>query len=109
MKNLLLCLIFISSSIAIKAQEVVINSNISDQKESVSKKTNSLSKSPIKYIDTDSNHICYGETSKVAFYEVLIAKNGFNIELKDSKALVIRNTEEIISKKREEILYSEED
>ncbi|WP_299432278.1 hypothetical protein [uncultured Aquimarina sp.] len=109
MKNLLLSLIFISFSIAMNAQETDITSNNNQTKENVA-----ITKSAISLSNTKSNtvhidKVCYSETSKVAFYEVLIAKNGFKINLKNSTDLVIKNTEEIISKKRDEILYSEED
>ncbi|AXT51375.1 hypothetical protein D1818_11235 [Aquimarina sp. BL5] len=114
MKNLLLIFIFVSCSAAVNAQEIATISNNSTTEENVStnktlsKESSSLISNPENTI-MDINKVCYGETSKVAFYEVLIAKNGFKINLKDSKDLVIRNTEEIISKKIEEILYSEED
>ncbi|WP_299219708.1 hypothetical protein [uncultured Aquimarina sp.] len=114
MKNLLLGLIFISCSAAINAQETAIIPNDNTTEENVST-SETLSNESSSFVSTPENTItginkvCYGETSKVAFYEVLIAKNGFKINLKDSKDLVIRNTEEIISKKIEEILYSEED
>ncbi|WP_299255939.1 hypothetical protein [uncultured Aquimarina sp.] len=114
MKNILLSLIFISCSTAINAQKTttIANDNIKEENVSTSKTASNGSSSFISTPEntiTDVNKVCYGETSKVAFYEVLIAKNGFKINLKNSKDLVIRNTEEIISKKREEILYSEKD
>lgn len=113
MKNILLILIFVSCSAAVNAQEIatISNNNTTEENVSTNKTLSKESSSLISNPDTimDINKVCYGETSKVAFYEVLIAKNGFKINLKDSKDLVIRNTEEIISKKIEEILYSEED
>lgn len=53
--------------------------------------------------------VCYSEGSKVAFYEALICQNGFDIQLKESDALVIKSTEEIIAKTKDQILYTEED
>ncbi|SEL18030.1 hypothetical protein SAMN04487910_1950 [Aquimarina amphilecti] len=113
MKKFLLSIVFISFSIAISAQESnsnkkieentitkelpSINSDVSIQTNNTTKETKNLDK------------VCYGETSKVAFYEVLISKNGFDINLKNSTDLVIKNTEEIISRKIEEVLYSEEE
>ncbi|WP_378181913.1 hypothetical protein [Aquimarina sp. SS2-1] len=109
MKNFLLSIVFISVSLISTAQEVDITSKDNNSKKEVFAKNITVLKSCLKNSINDSDKICYGETSKVAFYEVLIAKNGFNIELKNSKDLVIKNTEEIISKKRDEVLYSEED
>ncbi|WP_299244046.1 hypothetical protein [uncultured Aquimarina sp.] len=112
MKNLLLSLIFILCSVAVSAQETVTISDNSEGNVSINGTISNESSSSVSTTENmilDINKVCYGETSKVAFYEVLIAKNGFKINLKDSKDLVIRNTEEIISKKIEEILYSEED
>ncbi|MHA7056040.1 hypothetical protein ACWGOQ_0002385 [Aquimarina sp. M1] len=107
MRKLLLSFVFISGSLAISAQETVTNNDQGDIIENVSTISDNNAKSSSKNRVADNNGICYGETSKVAFYEVLIAENRFKIELKDSKRLVIRNTEEIISKKRAEKLYSE--
>ena len=109
MKNLLLNLVFISCSVAINAQETDITSNNNQTKENVSatKSVTSLPNTKSNALQIDK--VCYSETSKVAFFEVLIANNGFKIDLKNSTDLVIKNTEEIISKKRDEILYSEED
>ncbi len=51
--------------------------------------------------------VCYGELSKIAFYETLISQNNLNIHLKNSTDLAIKSTEEIISKKRNQVLYTE--
>ena len=52
---------------------------------------------------------CYGEISKVTFYEALIIQNNFDIQLKDSNnhKLVLRNTEDIITNSKERISYTD--
>ncbi|WP_405208252.1 hypothetical protein [Aquimarina sp. LLG6339-5] len=113
MKKFLLSIVFISLSITASAQEINTEKNIEEN--TTSKElpliSNHISLSTINTTakTTKLDNVCYGETSKVAFYEVLISKNGFDINLKDSTDLVIKNTEEIISKKIEETLYSEEE
>ncbi len=114
MKKFLLSIVFISFSIVLSAQEVNTEKNIDENTTSkeLPSISNKISLSTINNTTaktTKLDNICYGETSKVAFYEVLISKNGFDINLKDSTDLVIKNTEEIISKKIEETLYSEEE
>jgi len=113
MKNLLFFAILFFGLMLINPQEThsIQNSNTTTQHIASKKEESSqLSLSePIKRLTTtDAKKVCYAETSKVAFYEVLIANNGFKIDLKDSKE-AYRNTEEIIYKNREEVLYSEKD
>ncbi|GAA0717375.1 hypothetical protein GCM10009430_14240 [Aquimarina litoralis] len=112
MKKFILSIVFISCFVSISAQE-------NDKTINTFKKDNStveVATIKLKTLDisandifTDNKKVCYGETSKTAFYEVLISQNGFNINLKNSSDLVIKNTEEIISKKRDEVLYSEKE
>ncbi len=114
MKNLLLCLSFIFICSASYAQETEIASSENSNRETTTIIKSLATKSALatflkKDIAIDIDKVCYGETSKVAFFEALISKNGFKINLKNSNDLAIKNTEEIISKKRDEILYSEED
>lgn len=105
MKNLLFTSVLLLSIIGLTAQEktTVDSDNITnkvitkDDSIILGKKTVSIDK------------VCYGEASKVAFYEALICQNGFDIQLKESDALVIKSTEEIISKTKDQILYTEED
>lgn len=112
MKKLILSIVFISCFVSISAQEndKTINPSKKDNStvEVVSTNLRTLNISANDIL-TDNKKVCYGETSKTAFYEVLISKNGFNIDLKNSSDLVIKNTEEIISKKKDEVLYSEKE
>lgn len=64
-----------------------------------------VSKSDIQTI-SKTDQIAYGRTSKIAFFEVLIAKNNLGIQLKDSKTLASRSTEEMVSKQKNKILYA---
>lgn len=112
MKKFILSIVFISCFVSISAQENGKTINTTKENnanvEVVPTKLKTLDISANDIL-TDNKKVCYGETSKTAFYEVLISKNGFNIDLKNSSDLVIKNTEEIISKKRDEVLYSEKE
>ncbi|MBW1294613.1 hypothetical protein [Aquimarina litoralis] len=112
MKKFILSVVFICFFGAIYAQETTSNSIHEKQNNSsaevVSKNTKNLQSNTSNRLINEAK-VCYSETSKTAFYEVLISNNGFNIDLKNSTDLVIKNTEEIISKKRDEVLYSEKD
>lgn len=112
MKTLIISFIFLFFTAAINAQQSSSNT-VTDQKEqSISdvKKIDLLgAKASVTHNAAEAENICYSETSKVAFFEVLINQNGFDIQLKESNDLVIKNTEEIINKNKDQILYSEED
>lgn len=113
MKNLIVSTIFILFTAIVSAQQSSNNTENSKQQttttvENTDKKDNRI-ESAVKENALDADNICYSETSKVAFYEVLINQNGFDINLKESRDLAIKNTEEIIAKNKNQILYSEED
>ncbi|MDH7445321.1 hypothetical protein [Aquimarina sp. 2201CG14-23] len=115
MKNLLLSFIFISFSLAMNAQENETSIIDNQVEESITENNDFLEKPASEtVINTDNqtvklDKICYSEVSKVAFYEALLSQNDFKINLKNSTDLAIKNTEEIITRKIDEILYSEED
>lgn len=111
MKNLLVSFIFILISAAGMAQESKSTTTNNNSQENVSKKeVASIKLSSHVASNLKQNQIvCYSETSKVAFYEALISQNGFNIDLKDSNDFVIGNAEEVISKKTDELQYTEEE
>ncbi len=114
MKSLLICLSFTLFSFAITAQESTeiaiatteTEKNVSDDTTNNIVKPSSNTKS-ISQIKNDK--VCYGEISKITYYEALISQYNFDIDLKDSADIVIKNTEDIISNKRDQVLYSEED
>jgi len=116
MKKFLLSFIFIFCSVVISAQETEKSTTEDLTKESISNADNTSIKTKVttpifnkENQTTSIDKVCYGEISKVAFYEALLSKNGFKVTLKNSNDLVIKSTEEIISRKRDEILYSEEE
>lgn len=113
MKKLLCFLVLLSSAIAIQAQEIkTSHTNNNQPKEITTSKENSAQVLSTIATDpkSDLDKINYSETSKIAFYETLISKNGFDIQLENSiKKMVIRNTEQIINRKQKQILYSEEE
>ncbi|KAA1245887.1 hypothetical protein [Aquimarina sp. RZ0] len=113
MKKLLLNCIFVLSSVVIVAQEIrststgdtLVNENVYQQTK--------FSKTPTLITEENTSikvdKICYGEISKVTYYEALISQNGFDINLKNSSDLVIKNTEAILSNKKDMIRYSVND
>lgn len=102
MKNILLSFTFALSPVAINAQ---VNSNDT----SINTQENKTNLNPdANNSDTRSLQVNYEETSKIAYYETLISKNKLKIKLKNSKKLV-KNTEDIIFKNRNQTLYTEED
>ncbi|MFC5047234.1 hypothetical protein ACFSTE_08075 [Aquimarina hainanensis] len=110
MKNLFLNLIFTFFTIITFGQQANTSAKFQNTTNTISKQSKSTSNTKAKAFDvSEDENICYSETSRVAFYEALIDKNGFDIELRNSKGVAIKSTEEIISKAKSLILYSEED
>lgn len=73
-----------------------------------SKKDLSTSQSlPEVNITATEEDICYGEISKVTFYEALIRQNNFDIDLKESDNIALKNTEDIIKNRKNRISYTE--
>jgi len=100
MKNLILILPFLFTFFSY-AQEI-------NTTETNSKTVTEIS--PNKTIKKGSlDTICYGETSKVAFFEMLIEQNGFDIKLKNSKKVAIKDVKDFIIANKNQILYSKED
>ena len=93
MKNLLLTYTLALFTFAVSAQESSKNSVIEPTNTEVSQLSS-------------EEKICYGEQSKAAFFKSLIEENGFNMEVKNDTKLVIRSTEQIIKKSKDQILYS---
>ncbi|MDY8136656.1 hypothetical protein [Aquimarina sp. 2201CG5-10] len=113
MKNIILGFIFLFSVVAVNAQETkTTDANKPSEKATV---TENKDVAIISLIATETantplvDKVCYSEVSKVTFYEALISQNGFDIQLKESNNLAIKSTEEIISKSKDQILYSEEE
>lgn len=94
MKNLLLTYTLALFTFAVSAQESSKNSVIEPTKTTEVSQLSSEEK------------ICYGEQSKAAFFKSLIEENGFDMEVKNDTKLVIRSTEQIIKKSKNQILYS---
>ena len=94
MKNLLTTFALALFTVAISAQE--------SSKNSVVEPTNNTEVSQL----SSEEKVCYGEQSKTAFFKSLIEENGFNMEVKNDTKLVIRSTEQIIKKSKNQILYS---
>ncbi|OED37768.1 hypothetical protein AB832_04910 [Flavobacteriaceae bacterium (ex Bugula neritina AB1)] len=114
MKSLLICFSFILFSAAITAQESIENPIATTQTEkNISDNSTSTIVTPLSNVEItpqiEDDKVCYGEISKITYYEALISQNEFDIDLKDSADIVIKNTEDIISNKRDQVLYSEED
>jgi len=112
MKSLLFSLSFILISLAVNAQETKSTINSKQTEKNNAEQTensllNALVENEKENITIDK--VCYGEISKVAYYEALISENGFKINLKNSTDLAIKSTEEIITKKIDQVLYSEDD
>ncbi len=102
-------LFLILFSVAVHAQEAkTITTPDEGEKISIEKEKSILSLLvKNKKTNVSMDKVCYAEISKVNYYEALISVNNLNINLKNSTKLAIKNTEEIITKKRDQILYSE--
>ncbi|UZO81169.1 hypothetical protein NBT05_01535 [Aquimarina sp. ERC-38] len=110
-------IIILCSGLA-NAQDFTNNSSISEKIETLTSSTQKVNKNEITTEFKKPEH--YRETSKVAFYEVLLSKNNFNIELKedskisfyqdllsknnfdiqlkDNTKVALKNTEEMVKK-----------
>ena len=103
MKNLFLTLALSFFSVVIYAQET----NVQTTPVSTEAKTTVSNDQIVNTVK--ASNIAHSKISKVAFYEALLLENDFKIHLNDSDQLVIRNIEQIISKRRNQKLYSELD
>lgn len=114
MKKMLLSLFFLLVCSVINAQDNNVETlsadfiNTTETKCCESNLKNTATRNIVQNKVNESD-IIYSKLSKVTFFEVLISKNKFDILLKDSNRVAIKNTEEIITKKRDQILYSELD
>lgn len=99
MKNTISCFILLLFFTGINAQEIKVTNPETTTSEisftSSDKNTVSSLLTEGKKEQTTENDACYGEISKITFYEALIKQNGFNISL-NNKALDLKNTENII-------------
>lgn len=111
MKTIIVSFVFLFFTITISAQQSSNNTPDSKEQTTIIKKKTDRITSAVNdaQLTVDSENICYSESSKVAFFEALINQNGFDLHLKESNDLAIKNTEEIITKSKDQILYSEED
>ncbi len=91
----------------INAQETkTIAENINNTNEVVK----SYSDSAIHALNSillEEDTVCYSEISKVTFYEALIRQNNFDINLKESDNIALKNTEDIIKNNKDRVSYSE--
>lgn len=110
MKTTILLFALLFTITAVSAQETNTTVNTDDKNKQIStsqvdNSTETLEASELIY--SLQNMTCYSEISKVTFYEALIRQNNFDIELKDSEKLVLKNTEDIINNRKDRISYSD--
>jgi len=111
MKTLLILFLFSISVITTSAQEKKFdnNDNITTSQALTKKADTQNLIAKTNKEKKDEKRICYAEKSKVTFYKALIEKNGFDIEINDtdntSSKLVLRNTEQIITRNKQQIAY----
>ncbi len=103
MKNLFFTLALTFFSVVIYAQETNLQTTPASTETKITVSNDQI-------VDTvKASNIAHSKISKIAFYEALLLENNFKIHLNDSDQLVIKNIEQIISKKRNQKLYSELD
>ncbi len=109
MKITISCFIFLFLVAGVTAQEVQTKDHHTQANIAVTE--NHTISSPKKVLKSENSAvedgICYSEISKVTFYEALIHQNNFEIHLKESNNLTLKNTEDIINNHKERVSYTD--
>lgn len=110
MKTTVSCIILLFLVVGINAQEIKMTNHTAqaNEKTVITKETNSnaSSKKALKTEISIEDDTCYSEISKATFYEALLRQSGLKIHLKNND-LALKNTEDIITNKKNRISYSE--
>ncbi|GAA4274004.1 hypothetical protein U6A24_01320 [Aquimarina gracilis] len=109
MKTIVSFFIFSFLTIGVHAQETITTTEHNNKTENtlVSEKNTTTSETLQMSSTAMEEDICYSEISKVTFYEALIRQNNFDIELKESNNIALKNTEDIIKRNRNRVSYTD--
>ncbi len=109
MKTVISFFIFSFLITGVYAQEVAATTDYDTKTEKATAYNIDISSSEVVHVTNSAveDDICYSEISKVTFYEALIRQNNFNIDLKESNNIALKNTEDIIKNNKERVSYSD--
>ncbi len=107
MKTIISFFIFSFLIIGINAQEITNKADHNKNEENAISSDKDITSNSQETYTAAEKDICYSEISKVTFYEALIRQNNFDIELKESDNIALKNTEDIIKRNKNRISYSD--
>ncbi len=108
MKTVISFFIFSFLIAGVNAQEIATTIDHPIETENIIDSNNNSTSETIQTTNTAvEEDICYSEISKVTFYEALLRQNKFDIYLKESDNIALKNTEDIIKRNKDRISYSD--